>query len=313
MTPIIVIGSGVSGLSSAFQLQQAGFEVSIISRDRPQNTTSIAAGAFWSGRKAQDRARQWAQITLDHFLALAQQADSGVAVRRLREFFPHDVPDPWYQDQLPYFQRIPPSDLPANSQAGFVMDVPIVEPPRYLKFLHDRFIANGGTVEIRSIQRLDELRHAAPLLVNCSGAWARQVAADPAVYPIRGQSVVLDAPDITQGYMNDHSFTYLFPRGDGLLVGGIAEPHIWDMEINPRQTAEIIARCSQIEPSIAQARVLQQFVGLRPGRERVRLEAESLAENCTVIHNYGHASIGYTLSWGCARDVRLLAQNLLHR
>ena len=52
MTGIIVIGSGVSGLSSALQSQQAGFKVGIIPRGNPQNTTSIG-GAFWSGRKAQ--------------------------------------------------------------------------------------------------------------------------------------------------------------------------------------------------------------------------------------------------------------------
>lgn len=52
MTDIIVIGSGVSGLSSALQSQQAGFKVSIITRDRPQHTTSMAAGALWSGGEA---------------------------------------------------------------------------------------------------------------------------------------------------------------------------------------------------------------------------------------------------------------------
>ena len=309
MTEVIVIGSGVSGLSSALQLQQTGFKVRIITRDKPQNTTSIAAGAFWSGRKAQGKARQWAQITLEHFLSLAQQENSGVAVRTLREFFPQAVPNPWYQDLLPCFQRIPPSNLPVGSQAGFVMDVPIVEPPRYLKFLHERFVTAGGALEIRSLKTLDELRHEAPLLVNCSGVWAKQIAADPTVYPIRGQTLLLDAPQVAQGYMNDHSFTYLFPRRDGLLIGGIAEPHVWNLEIDPQQSADILARCSQIEPSLTPARVRHQFVGLRPGRSRVRLEAESLDENCTVIHNYGHAGIGYTLSWGCAREVLRLASS----
>lgn len=44
MTGVIVIGSGVSGLSSALQSQQAGFKVRIIPRGNPQNTTSIGNG-----------------------------------------------------------------------------------------------------------------------------------------------------------------------------------------------------------------------------------------------------------------------------
>jgi len=156
---------------------------------------------------------------------------------------------------------------------------------------------------------LDELKYDYPLLVNCTGVWARQVADDPSVFPIRGQTVVVDAPDVQQGYMNDHSFTYLFPRQDGVLIGGVAQPNNWDVEIDGNLTIDIVARCSQIEPSIADAPILHQFVGLRPGRNQVRLEAEKIGESSTVIHNYGHAGVGYTLSWGCAQEVVSLAQS----
>jgi D-amino-acid oxidase len=50
-------------------------------------------------------------------------------------------------------------------------------------------------------------------------------------------------------------------------------------------------------------------VGLRPGRESVRLEAEKMPDHRTVIHNYGHGGSGYTCSWGCADDVLDLVKN----
>ncbi len=310
MDKVIVIGSGVSGLSSALNLQLAGFDVRIITAELPLSTTSIAAGAIWYGGGATGRVRQWAQGSLSHFLKLANEADSGVTLQRIREFLSHPLPDPWFKDQLPFCERIPEKELPAGSQAGFLMDLPTVAPPRYLENLQQQFIAAGGVIELRSVQSLMDLADEAPLLVNCSGVGARQLANDQAVYPIRGQTLLIDAPQITEGYMNDSVVTYLFPRGDGVLIGGLVAPDDWNREIDADVTADIIARCSEIAPTVATATIKRQFAGLRPGRHQVRLELERLSPDCTVIHNYGHAAIGYTLSWGCAQEVLALARGL---
>lgn len=310
MPDITVIGCGVSGLSSAVRLQQAGFNVTILTRDRPQFTTSMAAGAVWYGGGSLGKAREWAEITLEHFMALSKKENTGVAITRLREVFPHAMPDPWYKDLIPHFETIEKETLPEGSKTGFIVDIPIVESPRYLQYLHDIFIEAGGKIELQEIKMLDELKYEHPLIVNCTGVWARQVADDPSVFPIRGQTIVIDAPHITQGYMDDFSFTYLFPRGDGVLIGGVAQPDVWDIGIDLSLTADIVARCSQVNVTVGYAPILNQFVGLRPGRDKVRLEAEKLSDECTVIHNYGHAGVGYTLSWGCAGDVVTLAKNL---
>lgn len=311
MPEITVVGSGVLGMSSAVCLQQAGFDVTIITRDMPKFTTSMAAGAVWYGGGAVGKSREWAEITLEHFQKLATVENSGLHITRLKEVFPHPAETPWFKDLLPYFELIPRDELPANSQSGFVMDVPIVQSPQYLQYLVNQFETNGGTFEINEIKMLDELKYDHALVVNCTGVWARQVADDPSVFPIRGQTIIVDAPDVKQGYMNDQSFTYLFPRNDGVLIGGVAQPNNWNVEIDSNLTIDIVARCSQIEPSVVDAPILHQFVGLRPGRNQVRLETEKLNDSCTVIHNYGHAGVGYTLSWGCAQDVTSLAQGLL--
>jgi D-amino-acid oxidase len=54
--------------------------------------------------------------------------------------------------------------------------------------------------------------------------------------------------------------------------------------------------------------VLAERVGLRPFRRSgVRLERDQLRDGRTVVHNYGHGGAGFTLSWGCAREVLELA------
>ncbi len=65
--------------------------------------------------------------------------------------------------------------------------------------------------------------------------------------------------------------------------------------------------------------IVSDWVGLRPGRTRLRLEVERGGGGGTgggavapggaplVVHNYGHGGAGLTLAWGCAGEVvRLL-------
>ncbi|KAL6421870.1 hypothetical protein ACFW04_010788 [Cataglyphis niger] len=61
-------------------------------------------------------------------------------------------------------------------------------------------------------------------------------------------------------------------------------------------------------------KIIRSWVGLRPGRPRVRLECETLSsptgKEIKVIHNYGHGGSGVTLCWGCATDVVEMIRNL---
>ncbi|MCY4070934.1 MAG: FAD-dependent oxidoreductase [Chloroflexi bacterium] len=313
MRKATVIGGGVSGLSSALNLQLAGFDVRILTRDLPQVTASSAAGAVWSGGGVAGRSRTWADDSLSHFLALATRADSGVGLRRMRQVFPQQVSDPWFKDRLPFFAKMPPEELPSGGQDGWIMDVPIVAPPRYLQNLQDQFLGAGGKLEAREVASLDALEGESRLLVNCTGAWAKYVTPDPEVFPIRGQTLLIDAPQIRSGYMRASDDTYLFPRDDGLLLGGIYQYGSWQAEADAEQTRDILERCSQIEPTVSDAAIIRTAVGIRPGREAVRLEVEKRSRERVVIHNYGHGSIGFTLSWGCALEVLALAQNLSNR
>ena len=311
MSDIIVIGSGVIGLSSALVLRQAGYGVGIVTRELPEATTSIAAGALWSGSALQGRSRAWAAASLAHFQRLAGKANSGVTLLRMREVYDQRVPDPWYRERLPFFQRLSKHELRGGLIDGYLMDLPMIAPPIYLQSLLDEFLSAGGALEKRTVESLDELAGEAPLLVNCAGLGAREVAKDETVYPIRGQTMLVDAPDIRVGYMDNRTIDHIFPRADGVLLGGVKREGDWNRQLDPVISADIRRRCSAVEKRLAAAPVLREFTGLRPGRHEPRLEAERLDNACAVIHNYGHGSVGYTLSWGCAEEVLQLAMQRL--
>ena len=61
---------------------------------------------------------------------------------------------------------------------------------------------------------------------------------------------------------------------------------------------------------------MREWVGLRPGRPTVRLDAEVRqlgSRQLRIVHNYGHGGAGITLHWGCAAEAAQLTQQLLQQ
>ena len=101
------------------------------------------------------------------------------------------------------------------------------------------------------------------------------------------------------------------PRTHDCILGGTAEAGVDRLEADDAQTRAILERCAALAPHLAGAEVLEVKVGLRPGRDQVRLEVERPQPNKLVIHDYGHGGAGVTLSWGCAEEVVSLLQDSL--
>jgi D-amino-acid oxidase len=188
------------------------------------------------------------------------------------------------------------------------MNLPMVDMPQYLSYLTSRLAAAGATLEISAVRSLDEAAQLAPVVVNCTGVGARALAGDPAVFPLRGQHVVVTNPGLDGFFFEQNpgpKSVGIYPHQDRVILGGTADRENWNLEPDPHQTQEILARCTAVEPRLADAEVIGVEVGLRAARPRTRLEAESVA-GARVIHNYGHGGIAVGLSWGCARDVEQL-------
>ena len=143
----------------------------------------------------------------------------------------------------------------------------------------------------------------APLVVDCAGIGARELAPDPTLTPVRGQVVIAENPGITDWFVEEgEPPVYFFPQGDTVVLGGTSQSGDANTEPDPAVAEMIVARCAEVDPRLTGARVLGHRVGLRPARPLVRLEPETLGDT-RVIHNYGHGGAGVTLSWGCAAQV----------
>jgi D-amino-acid oxidase len=307
---IVVVGAGVSGLTCAVSLLEAGAEVRLLTAAAPLGTVSAVAGAmigpvFGSG---DERTLAWEQHSDRVFRRLARDPATGVRVLRGRLLSAPELGPglpPWVAEVPGYVGELDPSQLPDGYLSGFAADLPFADMPRYLAWLVARVGELGGVIEQRIVADLDTAAEAAEVVVNCTGLGAAALTGDDTLEPVWGQHVVLEAPEIEEfAYEGGGTGDLIgaFPNARGVLAGGVRRPGRNDLAPDPEIARETVRRAAAAFPSLAAARVVAIEVGLRPGRPSVRLEAERRGE-VTIVHDYGHDSRGEFWSWGCAADV----------
>jgi D-amino-acid oxidase len=312
---ITVVGAGISGLTSAVALLRAGHRVRVLAAEPSAATTSALAAAVWFPTFVgpPDRVLRWGAET---FRVLAAQAAAGVPGVAMRESLALYREQPGHPDWARAVGGVRPAaadELPPGYPHGLRFAVPLVEMPVHLPWLVALATELGAEFvrrRVRSLAEAAETAGGADAVVHCAGLAARELAADPSVHPVRGRIVRVVNPGLTLSVRDEHhpgGRAYVHPRSADCILGGTLEPGEWDTTPDPTAGAAIVQRCCDLVPALRGAAVLEQVVGLRPGRPTVRLEEDGpLPTGARLVHNYGHGGAGITLSWGCADEVAAL-------
>lgn len=308
---VLILGCGVSGLTTGVSLLEAGHTVTIWTKDLPQQTTSSVAAAVWYPYKAypEDRVTAWGATAYRTFTQLAAVPESGVLLTTLIEYKPTTSPDPWWVSAVSDFRRATPDELPTGYTDGYVFTAPVMDMPVYLDYLLRRFREAGGIVEQHTVERLDDAFATVPLVINCVGLGARALVGDTDLHPSRGQVVRVRHNGFRRVVLDDdgpNRVAYIVPRLNDIVLGGVDDEYNESVAVDPTLTPDILARCANLAPAFAHLHsddILSVTCGLRPVRSTVRVELERLPLGHMLIHNYGHGGAGVTLSWGCAAEV----------
>ena len=302
---MVVVGAGVVGLSCAVRLAETGYDVGVLARDLPPETTSAVAAAIWYPYLAEPREQvlAWAADTFRELAALAGDDATGVRLRDGLELLPPDAPRlPWWRDAVPEVTSV---DRPAAGVVhGWRLRLPVVDMAVYLSYLCDRLDAAGGTLTRHWLDRLP----GRGIVVNATGLASRAMAGDLSLHPVRGQVVRLAQTGVEEwrldGSDEEHP-VYVVPREHDVVVGGTAQDGSWDLRPDSATAAAILERATRLVPTLRGAPVLGHRVGLRPARPGVRLETVPHDDGADggIVHCYGHGGAGVTLSWGCADEV----------
>ncbi len=252
-----VLGCGVMGLSTARLLQRRlqgeGGAVTIYAKDIPPQTTSNVAGALWSPTSIYNPEVASAKF-LEQFRVACQLSN-----RAFQELVGPEYGVRWIDtyeligreaslDREPPggAQLYPHIQIHRNPEQYFgfsyarQFSTMIIEPHTYLRALLRDFYVAGGKVVVKEFKNRQEIaRLSEQVVFNCTGLGARELFGDQKLGPVRGQlEVLLPQAEVDYCYLSGSG--YMFPRRDGIILGGTFDHDDWSLEPNAKQTTEIL-------------------------------------------------------------------------
>ena len=327
----LVVGGGVSGLSSALALLQRGRRVTVLERGTVGGESSWAGGGILSPLLPWDYDEALASLALRSMAAYAGWvADIEAISGRDAEFWrcgmlALDITAPdralaWCAAHGMAAQRGGETRLPAlppqigGSHSVWLPDVAQVRNPRLVAALRAAVEQLGGTIHelcaatgvltqggrVTAVQTAADT-FPADTVVLATGAWAglglAGLAAAPQIRPIRGQMLLFKLEPGVLDTIVYRNGLYLIPRRDGhALVGSTLEDAGFDKSTDAATRQRLHDEAAELLPALAAIQPVQHWAGLRPGSPDNIPIIDRHPDFDNVFVNTGHYRYGVTLA-----------------
>ncbi|KAK0422218.1 hypothetical protein QR680_007437 [Steinernema hermaphroditum] len=319
---VAIIGAGVIGTSTALAFKERDPTVDVtifFDRDFNETTSWGPAGLF---RLDNGKYRKWGHLSYQRFSQIFKEVGGVSGVQRVSGYILSKNITNLISQQINYgdyafdFHFLRAHELEqfpyaADEIYGIHYTSFTTEGRAYVPWMYQILKKKYNTKFVKQqIKTVNELADKYDVVVNCAGLNGGIVANDgdaSNVYPIRGVILEIDAPWQKNFVYLDFA-TFTFPTINTVFMGTVKQDGRADLEITQEDIDGIRARYAQIQPAMNNVKIKSMWSGLRPGRDQIRLEmVQSEKSKAKIIHNYGHAGNGFTVSWGCALEVVDLA------
>lgn len=249
-----VIGSGVMGLTTARLAQDRGWNVKIYSKDLPPDTTSNVAGGQWSPTSVYDEEiiTPAFRLQFDRAMAIAYRYFQNLVGPRygVRWISNYNLSDESseeedfqnrYQAFYPQLRYLRQGDHPFPVDYARHYNTMLIEPAVFLPAVMSDFFGAGGKIGIREFAAAEEiLALEEEVIFNCTGLGSHALFGDDMLMPVKGQLTFLLPQEEVDFNIIGNGGLYMFPRSDGILLGGTYERGEWNLEPDPEATRRII-------------------------------------------------------------------------
>jgi glycine oxidase ThiO len=327
---VAVIGGGIIGLSTTYELALAGATVNIIAVKKAGRASEASAGLLAPSMGTLPGAfRPFFMMSLAAYPAL---------VERLRSF------DPGLRIIDGLIEVVnAKNDQPLIADATRLTHVQVAELEPHLAaprgaVLHERDGSTDNERLVRAleyavstipsvIQTADEAvaievrdssvavttrsgaRIEAARVVLAAGAWAPQIAGLPRelpVTPLKGQMLAVKSTALRHPVVGDD--VYLVPREAEIIVGATTEHAGFDLTVDPKTIDKLRKAAIALCPALQNAEVLRTWAGIRPATPDLFpiLGPDPLAPR--LIYACGHSKNGILLAAGTAIAIVAVAR-----
>jgi glycine oxidase len=290
---VIIIGGGIIGLSLAIASRKRGATVLVVERGEPGREASHAAGGMLVDCPLETppvlQALATASARLYPEFAHGLELESGMKVDLRNDgtiLFPsgeHAARDRAFVADHPLpcpLQELEPELATPRSSVLYLKERSI--DPRALtaaawKTAKQRGVDFSSGDEVTAVtitsKRATGVNTAKTSfrgnkIVNCAGAWSGQIPPHALpTRPVKGQMLCLIMPSRTLlTHVIRSQQAYLIPRSDGrLLVGATVEEAGFDKRTDLATIQRLHKSAIELVPKLAEARILEDWAGLRPG------------------------------------------------
>lgn len=330
---VLIIGGGIMGCMTAFELVQRGYRVTVVERNQIASQTS--GESSWAGAGIVFPLLPWMYGDAVNRLALAGAdlypqlclqlcRETGINPECIKSGM---LVKPSF-DKASALAWCAGYHVAVEQRAGNLLlpDVLQVRNPRLLQALKQWLIQHDVTLRertelapikesqpINAWQTIDGDMLEADLFVVTSGAWSYELLKETAlklsIKPMRGQILLyqLNSPEQNPQHIIYREGFYLVPRSDGyLLAGSTLEDVGFDAGTTEDVKRELQAKAEAIMPVLKDAFVIRHWSGLRPGTPD---NVPTIAEHPAIKNLYlntGHFRYGVTMAPSSAKILTAL-------
>jgi glycine/D-amino acid oxidase-like deaminating enzyme len=255
---IIIIGAGVSGITTALTLQCLGYDTEVIAEHtydhlreaalHPGFASLFPAASIIPHSAHSDQLESIFSISQSLFFNLRKQAFPGLTFHDHYEIFEFKVDPPSYLQKMlnvRFIDELDPNTIPKRAQSptlhGWSFDGLFADWPNYFTALNNRYKQTGGTITQQKLSADDISQLPAPIIINCSGTGSATLFDDPVEEQVISRGHILHkkgAPLIknSENQVVSYNYTpkasvysdlegnpcdvYCYPRKDGWILGG---------------------------------------------------------------------------------------------